>query len=105
MEEELVLADLAMVNARIEKLEKDLKKMKDPEGEKERELLERLTSFPGRRERRSATFPSRPPKRSSLRSFAFLSHKPLLHMINVDEKDARRLEARRDLRPEPGRRP
>ena len=48
MEEELVLSDLVMVSARIEKLEKDLKKMKDPEGEKERDLLERLTPFSAR---------------------------------------------------------
>ena len=41
MEEELVLSDLAMVAARIEKLDKDLKKKKDVEGEKEKELMER----------------------------------------------------------------
>src|SRR4030066_1710248 len=42
MEEELVLADLVLAEGRRERLEKDLKKMKDPEGEKERELLLRL---------------------------------------------------------------
>jgi len=92
MEEELVLSDLVMVNARIEKLEKDLKKMKDPDGEKEKEVLERLRPFleegNGVRD-----FPLSPSEEKSLRSFAFLSQKPLLNMINMDEKDAARLEA------------
>ena len=92
MEEELVLSDLVMVYARIEKLEKDLKKMKDPDGEKEKEILERLHPFleegKGIRD-----FPLSPAEEKSLRSFAFLSQKPLLNMINLDETDAARLEA------------
>lgn len=92
MEEELVLSDLVMVNARIEKLEKDLKKMKDPDGEKEKEVLERLRLFleEGKGVR---DFPLSPAEEKSLRSFAFLSQKPLLNMINLDETDAARLEA------------
>jgi GTP-binding protein YchF len=86
MEEELVLADLAAAQARLERLEKDLKKMKDPEAEKERGLLVRLADFLG--EGRSLrAFPFPPGEEKLVRSFAFLSLKPLLHMINVDEKD------------------
>ena len=96
MEEELVLSDLVMVNARIEKLGRDLKKMKDPEGEKEKDVLERLRPFleEGKGVR---DVPLSPAEEKSLRSFAFLSQKPLLNMINLDETDAAQLEAPGEL--------
>jgi GTP-binding protein YchF len=96
MEEELVLSDLVMVNARIEKLEKDLKKMKNPEGEKEKEVLERLR--PSLEEGKGVRdFPLSPAEEKSLRSFAFLSQKPLLNMINLDETDAARLDVPEEI--------
>ncbi|OGD26227.1 MAG: hypothetical protein A2V57_03670 [Candidatus Aminicenantes bacterium RBG_19FT_COMBO_65_30] len=86
MEEELVLADLVLADGRLERLEKDLKKMKDPEGEKERELLLRLRpSLESGRGLRG--LPITPAEEKLIRSFAFLSLKPLLHFINLDEKD------------------
>jgi len=86
MEEELVLADLAMAHARFERLDKDLKKMRDPEAEKERDFLARLAAFLG--EGKSLrVFPFSAAEDKLVRSFAFLSLKPLLHMVNVDEKD------------------
>ena len=86
MEEELVLADLLLVDGRLERLEKDLKKMKDPEGEKERELLQRLR--PGLESGRDLRdLPLSAAEEKLIRSFAFLSLKPLLHIINLDEKD------------------
>ena len=86
MEEELVLADLVLADSRLERLEKDLKKMKDPEGEKERELLLRLRpSLESGRGLRD--LPLSPAEEKLIRSFAFLSLKPLLHFINIDEKD------------------
>jgi len=96
MREELLLSDLVMVNARIEKLEKDLKKMKSPDGEKEKEVLERLRPFleEGKGVR---DFPLSPAEEKSLRSFAFLSQKPLLNMINLDETDAARLEVPEEI--------
>jgi GTP-binding protein YchF len=86
MEEELVLADLAAAQARLERLEKDLKKMKDPEAEKERDLLVRLAAFLGEGKSLRA-FPFPLGEEKLVRSFSFLSLKPLLHMINVDEKN------------------
>jgi GTP-binding protein YchF len=86
MEEELLLADLVLVDGRLERLEKDLKKMKDPEGEKERDLLERLRpaleSGQGLR-----SMPLIGAEEKLIRSFAFLTLKPLLHVLNIDEKD------------------
>ena len=86
MEDELAVADLAAAHARLEKLERDLKKMKDPESEKERDLLARLTAFLGEG-RPLRAFPFSAGEEKLVRSFAFLSLKPLLHVVNVDEKD------------------
>ncbi len=90
MEEELVLADLVLVEGRLEKLAKDLKKMKDPEGEKEMALLERLRPvLESGRGLRDAALP--PAEERLIRSFALLTLKPLLHAVNLDEKDMARL--------------
>jgi GTP-binding protein YchF len=86
MEEELILADLVSIEARLEKLEKELKRSKSPEGEKEKELLERL--YPHLEEGKAIRELDLSPSEEKLsRSFSFLSQKALLHMINVDEKD------------------
>ena len=90
MEDELVLADLISAEGRLEKLDKDLKKMKSPEGEKERETLGRLRShLETGRPLRDA--PMAETEEKQVRPFAFLSQKPILHMINADESDSRRL--------------
>jgi GTP-binding protein YchF len=85
MEEELILADLLSVEARLERLAKDLLKAKDPEAEKEKELLERLRPEleKGRAIREVMLSPQ---EEKLIRSFAFLSQKPILQMINIDEK-------------------
>jgi len=86
MEEELILSDLVSIESRLEKLEKELKRSKNPEGEKEKELLERLRSHleEGKGIREMTLSPL---EEKQTHSFAFLSQKTLLHMINVDEKD------------------
>jgi len=86
MEEELILTDLISVTARLEKLEKDLKKAKDPEGEKEKDLLILFRSSleDGKPIREVHCAPA---EEKLIRSFAFLSQKPLLHTINVAEAD------------------
>jgi ribosome-binding ATPase len=84
MEEELILADLMLVENRLEKLEKELQRSKTPEGMQEKELLERIHHHLNEgRAVREIDFSSAEDK--LLRSFAFLSQKPLLHIINVDE--------------------
>ena len=86
MEEELMLTDLISASARLEKLDKDLKKAKDPEAEKERTLLNLVrTGLEQGKPIRGLGLPHAEEK--SVRSFAFLSQKPLVHMINCDEKD------------------
>lgn len=86
MEEELVLADLVLVDGRLERLDKDLKKMKDPEGEKERDLLRRLRpALESGQGLRAAALTATEEK--LIRSFALLTLKPLLHFINIGESD------------------
>ncbi len=91
MEEELILTDLVSIESRLEKLEKDLIKAKNPEGEKEKELLLRLRSHlekgEGLREIELSEAENK-----LIRSFAFLSQKPLLHMVNVDENETGSIE-------------
>jgi len=86
MEEELVLADLVLADGRLERLDRDLKKMKDPEGEKEREVLRKLRPLleSGRGLRGLALASA---EEKTIRSFAFLTLKPRLDFINIDEKD------------------
>lgn len=87
MEEELVLADLVLLEGRLERLEKDLRKARDPEGERERDLLLRLR--PLLESGRGLRHISLPPSEEKLvRSFALLSLKPLVHAINLDDADA-----------------
>jgi len=86
MEDELILSDLVSIEARLEKLEKELKKSIVPEGEKEKELFERL--YPHLEEGKAIReIDLSPSEEKHSRSFSFLSQKTLLHMINVDEKD------------------
>ncbi|MCX6572436.1 MAG: DUF933 domain-containing protein [Candidatus Aminicenantes bacterium] len=98
MEEELLLADLVLVDARLERLEKDLKKMKDPEGEKERDLLLRLRpALESGHNLRAVAMTA--PEEKLIRSFAFLTLKPLLHFINIDETDLGAVRRPGDLVP------
>ena len=86
MEEEILLTDLMSVESRIEKLEKELKKVKNVEGEKERDLLLRIRM--GLEEGKTIRELEMTPVEYKLtRSFAFLSQKPLFHLVNVDERD------------------
>lgn len=86
MTDELLLADLVSIEGRLERLDRDLKKAKDAEGEKERDLLRRLRT-PIEQEKGLCGFSLTPSEEKMIRSFAFLSQKPLLHAVNVAEKD------------------
>lgn len=86
MEDELILADLAVVEKRLDRLAKDLKKSRTADLEREQAILLRckphlengsplrVLELDGEDRRR-------------LRGFQFLSAKPLLIVLNVDEGD------------------
>jgi GTP-binding protein YchF len=86
MEDEVILADLGVVERRLERLERDLKKTPGGDLRKEQELLTlcRKTLEDGR-PLRTLTLSGDDQKR--LRGFQFLSAKPLLLVLNLDEGD------------------
>ena len=81
---DLILSDLGQIEKRLERLEKDLKRMHAPELEKEHELLQhckaQLESERPLRELELA-----PADEKRLRSFMFLSQKPVLYVLNIGE--------------------
>ena len=86
MEDELILADLGVAERRLERLEKDLKKGRSAELEKERDLVRRCQSaLEEGKPLRAFELTGEDLKR--LRGFQFLSAKPLLLVINLDEAD------------------
>jgi GTP-binding protein YchF len=86
MEDELILADLGVAERRLERLEKDLKKGRSPELEKERDLVRRCQgALEAGKPLRALELTGEDLKR--LRGFQFLSAKPLLLVINLDEAD------------------
>ena len=91
VEDELILADLGGVERRLERLQKEIKKTPSAELKKEYELLgpARACLDSGRALR---TLGLSPEDQRRLRGFQFLSAKPLLVVINLDEADASHAE-------------
>jgi GTP-binding protein YchF len=84
MEDELILADLGVAERRFERIEKDLKKARTSELEKEREVIALCkTTLESGKPLRSLELAGEDSKR--LRNYQFLSAKPLLIVINLDE--------------------
>jgi GTP-binding protein YchF len=81
---ELILADLDVIHNRLEKLRNMIKKMKSKENEEELALLERcVIQLETEKPIREMEFD--PQQKKRLRSFAFLSEKPILHIVNLSE--------------------
>jgi ribosome-binding ATPase len=84
MEDELILADLGVAERRLERLEKDLKKMRAPDLERERDVIAiSKAALEDGKPLRALELEGDDAKR--LRGFQFLSAKPLLIVINLDE--------------------
>ncbi len=91
MEDELILADLGVAERRLERLEKDLKKSRSADLERERDvLLACKSALEEGRSLRAIDLAGEDVKR--LRGFQFLSAKPLLLVINLDEAQLARGE-------------
>jgi len=87
VEAELILSDLIVVEKRLERLAKDRLKIKDPELDREFNLLSRA------KELLEDNTPLRamdldPPEDKRLRGFGFLSRKPMLLVLNLGEDQA-----------------
>ena len=90
VETELVLSDLVVVEKRLERLDKDRKKVKNPELDREFELLERCKELlEANQPLRQLALDAEGEKR--IRGFQFLSQKPMLYVLNIGEQDAARL--------------
>ncbi len=88
---ELALSDLVVVEKRLERLEKDRKKIKNPELDKEYDLLVRCKeALENNLPLRAIEFTPEDEKR--IRGFQFLSQKPMLYVLNLGEEDAAKLE-------------
>ena len=86
MEDEVILADLGVVERRLERLERDLKKTNTPELRQEQDSLLRCReALESGRPLRALQLASEDSKR--LRGFQFLSAKPLLIVLNLDESE------------------
>ena len=87
---ELILSDLVVVEKRLERLEKDRRKIKDPGLDREYELLEQAKAkLEENQPLRAMELEGEDEKR--LRGFQFLSQKPILYVLNLGEKDAPKL--------------
>src|SRR5882762_6339432 len=81
---DLIVSDLGQIEKRLERLEKDLKKMRTPDLEKEFDLLKRANAHLGT-ERPLREMEMTPEDKKRLRGFMFLSEKPILYVLNVSE--------------------
>ncbi|MBI3404578.1 MAG: redox-regulated ATPase YchF [Acidobacteria bacterium] len=91
VELDLILNDLDQLARRIERLEKDLKRKKDPLGETELALLNRCKqALESEKPLRELEFS--PEETKLLSSFKFLSQKPILHVLNVGEDEVSSLD-------------
>ncbi|PYV14671.1 MAG: redox-regulated ATPase YchF [Acidobacteria bacterium] len=92
VELELMLSDLAVIEKRVERLEKDLKKIRNPVLEKEFQALQ-VAKTTLEKQTPLREVPLGAGEEKTLRGFTFLSMKPMLYVLNLGEKDAARLGA------------
>ena len=84
VEFDLMVSDLGQIEKRVERLEKDLKKMKAPDLEKEFELLKRAKAHV-ESEKPLREMEMSPEDKKRIRGFMFLSEKPILYVLNIGE--------------------
>src|SRR3979411_61502 len=84
VEFDLMVSDLGQIEKRLERLEKDLKKMRPPELEKEFELLQRANAAL-RSEKPLREMEMTPEDKKRIKGFMFLSEKPILYVLNIGE--------------------
>jgi len=105
VEDELILSDLVQVEKRVERLERELRKIKNAESEHEMAVLKRAKDvLEAGKPLREMTLDSAEKKR--IRGFMFLSEKPLLLVLNAPEDRAPTLaELEQEYRAKLGERP
>jgi len=84
VEFDLMVSDLGQIEKRLERLEKDLKKMRSPDLEKEDELLKKAKAHL-ETEKPLREMEMTPEDKKRIRGFMFLSEKPILYVLNIGE--------------------
>jgi GTP-binding protein YchF len=84
VEFDLIVSDLGQVEKRLERLEKDLKKMRSPELERENALLLRAKECL-EQEKPLRELEMTPEEKKLIKGFMFLSQKPILYALNIGE--------------------
>ncbi len=85
---ELILNDLEQASKRMERLEKDIKKKKDPLLEAELQVLTRCRqALEGETPLRELEFT--PAEQKMLTGFMFLTQKPMIYVLNLGDEEAR----------------
>jgi len=84
VEMDLMLSDLGQIEKRIERVEKDLRKMRSTELEREHDLLLRSKDLL-ERELPLRELEMTPEERKMIKGFTFLSQKPILYALNIGE--------------------
>ena len=88
---ELMFSDHDQITRRLERLEKDLKKRKDPVAEREHALLLRCrAAIEAERPLRELEFT--PDEGKVLSSFMFLSQRPMLYVLNLSDEEVAKLD-------------
>ncbi|HYT06518.1 MAG TPA: redox-regulated ATPase YchF [Rugosimonospora sp.] len=88
---ELMLSDLEQIERRLQRLEKDLKKKKDPATEHEHALLVRCrASIESEHPLRELEFAAE--ERKILTGFMFLSLRPMLYVLNLGDEEVDKLQ-------------
>src|SRR6201993_1232827 len=87
VEFDMMVSDLTQIEKRLERLVKDLKKMRSPELEKENELLLKAKTHL-ETEKPLREMEMTPEDKKRIRGFMFLSEKPMLYVVNISETQA-----------------
>ena len=88
---ELILNDLEQGQQRMERLEKDIKKKKDPQLEAELQVLTRCRqALEGETPLRELQFT--PAEQKMLTGFMFLTQKPMIYVLNLGDEDAAEID-------------
>jgi GTP-binding protein YchF len=84
VEFDLMVSDLGQIEKRMERVEKDIKKMRSADLEKEAELLKKAKTHL-ETERPLRELEMTPEDKKRFRGFMFLSEKPILYVLNISE--------------------
>jgi hypothetical protein len=91
VEIELMLTDLEQISKRVERLEKDLKKKKEPQLEAELALVQRCRQAL-ESEKPLRELELQPAEEKMITGFMFLTRKPMLYVLNVGDEEAAEMD-------------